>query len=92
MTAIVAGSATVVVRAAMAATSEIPIVFVIGGDPVNLGLVGSLNRPEGNVTGITNFGHAAVTKRLELLREVVPSHLVSRCTITSLSVKKAMPA
>jgi putative ABC transport system substrate-binding protein len=60
----------------MAATHTIPIVFASNGDPVRDGLVASLARPGGNATGVTIFGTAAVAKRMQLLREVVPQATV----------------
>jgi putative ABC transport system substrate-binding protein len=64
---------SVATQAAMAATRSIPIVFTTGGDPVAQGFVRSLNRPDSNATGVTTFGVELVSKKFELLHEVVPT-------------------
>jgi putative tryptophan/tyrosine transport system substrate-binding protein len=69
---IAAISGTPAALAAKAATTTIPIVFAIGGDPIAPGLVASLHRPAGNVTGVSFYSSPLVTKRLDLARELIP--------------------
>jgi putative ABC transport system substrate-binding protein len=84
---LVAAGGTLTALAAKAATTSVPIVFGIAGDPVGLGLVATLNRPGGNLTGVTSLNVEVAPKRLELLHELLPS-----ITSIGLLVSPAVPA
>ncbi len=71
--AVIVAGATDSVRAAMAATKTIPIVFTTANDPVQVGFVSSLSRPTGNVTGVSFYSSLLAAKRMELLNEVLPN-------------------
>jgi putative ABC transport system substrate-binding protein len=99
VTVIVAPGSTPATLAVKAATSTIPIIFWIGSDPIELGPVASLNRPEGNLTGVTTLNHGLVAKRVQLLHEVVPGTnsiavLINPTspTLTKISIEDAQAA
>ena len=90
-------SALAAADAVKAANASIPIVFLGGGDPVELGLVASLNRPGGNITGVASMNNQLAAKRIALLREMVPGAerfavLTGRNPVSDAMVKQAQMA
>jgi putative tryptophan/tyrosine transport system substrate-binding protein len=84
--AVIAATSTPAALAAKAATASVPIVFEIGSDPIQLGLVTSLSRPGGNVTGVTSLAVEVAQKRLELLHQLFPT-----ASVMALLVNPAEP-
>ncbi|HEY3795786.1 MAG TPA: ABC transporter substrate-binding protein [Bradyrhizobium sp.] len=87
--AIIAPGSTPAALAAQAATKTIPVIFEIASDPVDVGLVASLNQPGGNVTGVTTLNSEISTKRLELLHSLVPATTVLGLLVNPTNTKVA---
>jgi putative ABC transport system substrate-binding protein len=83
---VIAATSTPAALAAKAVTTTIPIIFTTSGDPVQLGLVATLSRPGGNVTGATALDVEIAPKRLELAREMTPAD-----TVVALLVNPTFP-
>ena len=89
---IATGSATSAALAVKAATSSIPIVFMLGTDPVEVGLVASLSRPGVNLSGITTLNVEIVPKRLEVMRELLPATNIMAVLVNSINYSGTVEA